>query len=226
MLSQLLAALIWYEGGRYASPWPNKGTIKNKWYHGTIAISTLSIWSVRNGGIKITTWELKSLGVDIRFFQETKLTRNIYTRNISGYNIVVIQLMSTCRGGVKFSMEGQQALWDVGDTNTGAECYHCWVGDRLGLVFCHGTLHPIHWSNSGGGGQKDMTIIPNTLHALSIWWFEHQLGMHMGWKGWENCRIHGCNAIGEYELLFHTIGGNWHWDDEADNRDVMVGMSC
>ena len=50
----------------------------------TFTVAAYNIWSGRNEGLEITLRAMGSLGVNIGFFQETKLMNSIYTRNLSG----------------------------------------------------------------------------------------------------------------------------------------------
>ena len=59
-----------------------------------------NIRSGRNGGLESSLKAMAGLGVDLGFFQETKLTRDIYTRRYGDYSVVATNAVSAAQGGV------------------------------------------------------------------------------------------------------------------------------
>ena len=66
----------------------------------TFRIATWNIRSGRKGGLESACRALDSLGVDIGFLQEAKLTNNVYTRSSSGYHVIASNAPSPHQGGV------------------------------------------------------------------------------------------------------------------------------
>ena len=66
---------------------------------GTFALASWNIRNGRNGGLESAARALDSLGADIAFLQETKVTGGIYTRHSSGYKIVASDAPSKQKGG-------------------------------------------------------------------------------------------------------------------------------
>ena len=54
---------------------------------GTFKVATYNVWSGQNGGLESALRAMDACGVDLGLFQETKLTKGIYTRNLSGYRL-------------------------------------------------------------------------------------------------------------------------------------------
>jgi len=85
---------------------------------GTFRLATFNVRSGRAGGLESALRAMDALGVDIGLFQETKLTKGIYTRNSSGYSVLASDAPSAWSGGVAlfyrendlFEVE-EQKLW-------------------------------------------------------------------------------------------------------------------
>mmetsp|Transcript_4235 Transcript_4235/g.9583 ORF Transcript_4235/g.9583 Transcript_4235/m.9583 type:complete len:273 (+) Transcript_4235:12554-13372(+) len=67
---------------------------------GTFSIATWNIQSGRNNGLESSSQVMVSMGVDIGFLQETKLTQGIYTRRFDEYNVFATKVTSVRQGGV------------------------------------------------------------------------------------------------------------------------------
>ena len=59
-----------------------------------------NIWNVRNGGIESTLQGMLQENLDLGVFQETKVTKGMYTQELSGYRVVVSEAPSEHCGGV------------------------------------------------------------------------------------------------------------------------------
>ena len=66
----------------------------------TFFVATWTIRNGRNGGLESACRALDSLNVDIALLQETKLTRQIYSRSSSGYSITASNAPSARKGGI------------------------------------------------------------------------------------------------------------------------------
>ena len=67
---------------------------------GTFAVASWNIRSGRNAGLESALRAMASCGVDLGILQETKLTKNIYTRSSAGYTVVATEAVSASQGGV------------------------------------------------------------------------------------------------------------------------------
>ncbi|KAL7524510.1 hypothetical protein ACHAXR_000605 [Thalassiosira sp. AJA248-18] len=82
---------------------------------GTFSVATWNIRSGRNGGLEPACRAMSSLGVDIAFLQEAKLTRGIHTRFSSGYSIVATDAPSAHQGGVALLWRDNE-LFEIEET--------------------------------------------------------------------------------------------------------------
>ncbi|KAL7524163.1 hypothetical protein ACHAXR_000463, partial [Thalassiosira sp. AJA248-18] len=82
---------------------------------GTFSVATWNIRSGRNGGLESACRAMGSLGVDIAFFQEAKLTGGIHTRFSSGYSIVAFDAPSAHQGGVALCWRDNE-LFEIEET--------------------------------------------------------------------------------------------------------------
>ena len=67
---------------------------------GTFSLATWNIRSGRKNGLESALRAMASLGVDIGFLQETKLTQGIYTRQFDEYKVFATEANSAHQGGV------------------------------------------------------------------------------------------------------------------------------
>jgi hypothetical protein len=73
---------------------------------GSVAIALFNIRSGRNGGLEAALRAMDQLGVDIGFLVETKLTGGIYTRHLSGYDVLASTAMLLSSGGIALFWRG------------------------------------------------------------------------------------------------------------------------
>jgi hypothetical protein len=67
---------------------------------GSIVLVLFNIQSGCNGGIEAALRAMEQMGVDIGFLLETKLTVGIYTRHLSGYDVLASNATSSSSGGI------------------------------------------------------------------------------------------------------------------------------
>ena len=65
-----------------------------------IRFGMYKIWNSRNGGLESDPRGLSQANMDLGVFQETKVTKGIYTREYSGYKLVASEELRSHRGGV------------------------------------------------------------------------------------------------------------------------------
>jgi hypothetical protein len=73
---------------------------------GSVAIASFNIQSGRNGGLEAALRAMDQLGVDIGFLVETKLTGGIYTRHLSGYDVLALTATLSSSGGIALFWRG------------------------------------------------------------------------------------------------------------------------
>jgi hypothetical protein len=82
---------------------------------GSVALASFNIRSGRNGGLEAALRAMDQLGVDIGFLVETKLTGGIYTRHLSGYDVLALTVMLSSSGGIALFWRGN-VLYEVKET--------------------------------------------------------------------------------------------------------------
>ena len=80
---------------------------------GTFALASWNIRNGRNGGLESAARALDSLGADIAFLQETKVTGGIYTRHSSGYKIVASDAPSKQKGRIALAWREDHEAFEV-----------------------------------------------------------------------------------------------------------------
>ena len=65
-----------------------------------IRFGTYNIRNGRNGGLESAFRGMSQANVDVGFFQDTKLTKVIYSRFLAGYKVVATPAPSRHQGGV------------------------------------------------------------------------------------------------------------------------------
>jgi hypothetical protein len=73
---------------------------------GSFALTLFIIRSGRNGGIEAALRAMEQMGVDIGFLLETKLMGGIYTRHLSGYNVLASDTTLLGSGGITLFWRG------------------------------------------------------------------------------------------------------------------------
>jgi hypothetical protein len=82
---------------------------------GSVAIALFNIRSGRNGGLEAALRAMDQLRVDIGFLVETKLTGGIYTRHLSGYDVLASTATLSSSGGIALFWRGN-ILYEVKKT--------------------------------------------------------------------------------------------------------------
>jgi hypothetical protein len=67
---------------------------------GLFTVASYNIQSSRNGGLESALQAMKQMGVDCGILLETKLTKGVYTRWSSGYNVQSTHALSKWQGGI------------------------------------------------------------------------------------------------------------------------------
>ena len=65
-----------------------------------ICFGMYKIWNSRNGGLESAPCGMYQANMDLGVFQETKVTKGIYTREYSGHKVVASEALRAHRGGV------------------------------------------------------------------------------------------------------------------------------
>ena len=65
-----------------------------------IRIGAYNIQNGRNGGLDSILQGMSQLNLDLGVFQETNVTKGIYTRESSGYRVLALEVLSAHSGGV------------------------------------------------------------------------------------------------------------------------------
>ncbi len=73
---------------------------------GSVALASFNIQSDRNGGLEAALRAMDQLGVDIGFLVETKLMEGIYTRHLSGYDVLASTGTLSSSGGIALFWRG------------------------------------------------------------------------------------------------------------------------
>jgi hypothetical protein len=81
----------------------------------SIALASFNIQSGRNGGIEAALRAMDQLGVDIGFLLETKLMGEIYTRHLSGYDVLASNATLLSSGRIALFWRGN-ILYEVEET--------------------------------------------------------------------------------------------------------------
>jgi hypothetical protein len=107
---------------------------------GSVALASFNIRSGRNGGLESALRVMDNLGIDLGFLVETKLTGGVYTRFLSGYNVLALEAPSAWQGGIALFWRGNNS-YEIKETRiwgSNVISLHLIVGStRFFVVGCY-----------------------------------------------------------------------------------------
>ncbi len=79
----------------------------------TLRISSYNIITGRKSNLEIALCAMDKLNIDLGFFQETKLTKQIYTKLSSNYAVFATDADSPFRGGIALFYRKEKKDWHI-----------------------------------------------------------------------------------------------------------------